>query len=62
MKSNTFAAYQSVKVIDESMERHEQVGTVVGEDTEAGLVHVKFDDPEGGQVTEEYPVASLVGL
>lgn len=50
-----FQAAQAVKVIDETLERHGQVGTVIAED-ETGEIAVKMDLDE---VVETYHPDSL---
>lgn len=57
IKNNSkFAAYQSVRVTDETLERHGQVGSSVGLD-EDGDELVRFDD---GQ--DSFSPDSLTGL
>ena len=41
-----FAAAQPVKVVDETLQRHGEVGTVIGEDEDTGEVGVKMDSDD----------------
>lgn len=57
-----FQVYSSVKVKDETLERHGQVGVVIGSTDDAETpVEVKFD-VEGGYKVEHYAIESLEGL
>lgn len=55
--SKKFMSYQTVRIVDESYERHGQVGTFVGDGDVAGEVAVKFEGekPEDEQVTDTFP-------
>ena len=56
-----FQAFQSVRVIDKTLDRFGQVGTSVGMDGEAEKV--KFEGEHGGpQVVETFAPAELEGL
>ena len=57
----TFQAFQSVKVIDSTLVRHDQVGVYVG--MEGDEFKVKFEgDADGQQVIETFAGDSLEGM
>jgi hypothetical protein len=56
-----FQVYTAVKVVDEDMERHNQVGVVVGYGAEEGEVRVKFES-EAETVEEDFAESQLQGL